>query len=128
MIKEITDKHIFIQTTTDIGKRLDAVYLKSRDAWRLPLNLGALRDLYLQGYDVEQLGKKLANDYKRLIAKKHEAPQLHEWLRPYQVQDLNFLLATPFAGVFNEQRTGKTPTICEVLNSFLFCTNNRKYT
>lgn len=116
MIKEITDRHIYIQTTTKIGQQLDAVYIKSKDAWRLPLNLGALRDLYLQGYDVEQLGKKLADDYKHLIAKKHEAPQLHEWLRPYQVQDLNFLLAVPYAGVFNEQRTGKTPTVCEVLN------------
>jgi SNF2 family DNA or RNA helicase len=36
-------------------------------------------------------------------------------LRPYQIEDVKFLAARKNAGCFNEQRTGKTPTILRVL-------------
>lgn len=35
-------------------------------------------------------------------------------LRPYQQEDVEFLAALNRAACFNEQRTGKTPTLCEV--------------
>ena len=38
------------------------------------------------------------------------SPSLQYKLRPYQREDCEFLKARPFAGCFNEQRTGKTPT------------------
>ena len=37
-------------------------------------------------------------------------------LRDYQKQDALFLANRKCAGCFNQQRTGKTPTICEVVN------------
>jgi len=36
-------------------------------------------------------------------------------LRPYQIEDVNFLTKFNTAGCFNEQRTGKTPTVLKVL-------------
>lgn len=36
-------------------------------------------------------------------------------LRPYQIEDAKFLAQLDCAGCFNEQRTGKTPTIIQVL-------------
>lgn len=36
-------------------------------------------------------------------------------LRPYQIEDIQFLSQLPCAGIFNEQRTGKTPTILKVM-------------
>ncbi len=112
MITEINDTHIFVRTTNAIGNQLDGTYLKSRDAWRLPLNLGALRDLYKLGYDVEELGKRLSQEYKQRLELKEtpvEAYKNNPWhgLRPYQLQDSTFLSCLPYAGVFNEQRTGE---------------------
>jgi SNF2 family DNA or RNA helicase len=36
-------------------------------------------------------------------------------LRPYQIEDVNFLAKLDTAGIFNQQRTGKTPTALKVL-------------
>lgn len=117
MIQQVTEKHIFVKATNAIGHSLDATYLKSKDAWRVPLNLGALRDLYKQGYDVLQLGKELSKKYHSIVDFKNlevEERSL-QGLRPYQAQDATFLSSLEYAGVFNEQRTGKTPTICKVI-------------
>lgn len=36
-------------------------------------------------------------------------------LRPYQIEDANFLTSMPCSACFNEQRTGKTPTALETI-------------
>ena len=36
-------------------------------------------------------------------------------LRDYQEEDVNYLLGRASAGIFNEQRTGKTPTSLTVM-------------
>ena len=41
-------------------------------------------------------------------------------LRPYQREDVEFLKAHQTAGCFNEQRTGKTPTIATVCKEKAF--------
>lgn len=48
---------------------------------------------------------------KHLSTKNSEAPIFDKRLRPYQNQDVNFLIQLKRGkGVFNQQRTGKTPT------------------
>lgn len=116
-IKEFTEHHIYVETDDRTGNHLDGVYLKSRRQWRLPFNLGALRDLHLAGYDVKAIGENMATIYRTINSMKSR-PFKHEIggrLREYQQQDLNFLLNQKYAGVFNEQRTGKTPMACRLL-------------
>ena len=38
-------------------------------------------------------------------------------LRGYQQEDLQFLLEHPTAGIFSEQRTGKTPVLCKLIET-----------
>lgn len=117
MIKEVTEKHIFLQVPNLTGSRIDGVFVKSKGTWRIPHNLGALRDLHKLGYDVLELGKKLSDEYKQVLDLKVERSlkDVGTKLRMYQQQDVNFLVNMPYAGVFNEQRTGKTPTMCRVM-------------
>lgn len=114
-IKEVTDHHIFVDVPTLTGNKLDAVYVKSRKLWRVPFNLGALRDLHKLGYDVLELGKQLSEEYKDILDLKSLSSSAETKLREYQAQDVTFLASQTYAGVFNEQRTGKTPTMCRVL-------------
>lgn len=116
-IKSITAHHIFVDVPNLTGAKLDAVYVKSQKAWRVPYNLGALRDLHNLGYDVLALGKALSEAYKEVLDLKHISSPLDRGteLREYQRQDVNFLVSQQYAGVFNEQRTGKTPTMCRVM-------------
>ncbi|MER2006321.1 MAG: DEAD/DEAH box helicase [Psychrobacillus sp.] len=115
MIQSVTDKHIFVKATNAVGQMIDATYLKSKDAWRLPFNLGALRDLHKQGYDVLSLGKELSKRYYNIADFKELETASIPGLRPYQAQDVHFLSSIPYAGIFNQQRTGKTPTVCKLL-------------
>lgn len=114
-IKEVTPHHIFVEVPELIGNKLDGVYLKSRKVWRIPFNLGALRDLHKLGYDVLELGKQLSEEYKDTLDLKSLSSSAETKLREYQAQDVTFLVSQKYAGVFNEQRTGKTPTMCRVL-------------
>lgn len=117
MIKEVTEKHIFLQVPNLTGSRIDGVFVKSKGTWRIPHNLGALRDLHNLGYDVLELGKKLSTEYKQVLDQKSISSDYERGthLREYQRQDVNFLVNMTYAGVFNEQRTGKTPTMCRVI-------------
>lgn len=108
-IKEVTPHHIFVDVPNAVGAKIDGVYLKSRRAWRIPFNLGALRDLHKLGYDVLELGKQLSEEYKRTLDLKSfsSSAEVSTRLREYQKQDVNFLVNMQYAGVFNEQRTGE---------------------
>ena len=118
-IKEITKDYIYMQVSDAIGSRLDGVYVKSRREWRIPHNLGALRDLHMLGYDVLHIGNKLTEEYKNVLHSKERISTQHidDRLREYQKQDVAFLAEQTYAGVFNEQRTGKSPTMCKVIES-----------
>lgn len=48
--------------------------------------------------------------HEELLQSKNENIIYDPKLRDYQNQDVNFLLKLPAKGIFNEQRTGKTPT------------------
>lgn len=108
---------IYFKTNEVTAKKLDAHYLEGRKAWRLPYTLGALRELYKEGFDVTELGERKKQKQEQLLALKEIRPT-EEWqnnLRPYQNVDINFLRHVPHAGIFNQMRTGKTPTTLKLI-------------
>lgn len=50
-----------------------------------------------------------------LSLKSTEGLAIDDRLRVYQQQDIHFLKQLPHAAIFNQQRTGKTPTLCILL-------------
>lgn len=103
---------IYVKCTEQQARQLDAVWVKSKQAYKLPNTLGALRELHKQGFNVTEYGKKKAEARDRFLLRKEKEPLTDEIdltrLRPYQRMDVNFLTSLPQAGVFSEQRTGKS--------------------
>lgn len=58
-----------------------------------------------------------------LSAKVQEGLAYDERLRSYQQQDIHFLKQIPHVAIFNQQRTGKTPTLCQLLKAQGFTDN-----
>lgn len=120
-ITELTSEHIFVECDAIIGNKLGAVYVKSRKLYRLPNNLGALRELHAMGLPVIDYGVRRMKERARFLAKKkgvpHLYPSFNQNLRPYQMADASYLLQGKAFGVFNEQRTGKSPTMVQVIES-----------
>lgn len=118
MTMEINNDFIYIQANETQAKKLDAVWVKSRNAWRVPNTLGALRELHQLGYDVLEYGKKKAEARERLLSIKEGGfYQVIDGLRPYQNKDISFLRQLPHAAIFNQQRTGKTPTTLKLIEA-----------
>jgi SNF2 family DNA or RNA helicase len=119
----IEKDNIYFTATEQTARKLDAVWVKSKNAYKVPNTLGALRELHKAGYDVAEYGKKKAETREKLLwIKNHEDVVLKnlggfEKLRPYQRTDIQFMINLPHAAVFNEQRTGKTPTTLKLLEA-----------
>lgn len=116
----ITKDFIYIPQNDLTGTQAEAlsgVYQKAKQAYRIPYTLGALRELHRLGFSVTQDGmtlKKHLEHRNRLKSSPHVTDTSH--LRSYQQQDVQFLLHGSGAN-FSEPRTGKTPTMCEVLET-----------
>jgi SNF2 family DNA or RNA helicase len=111
----IRQNDIRIQTDKETAEQLGARYIKDK-TYQLPKNLHAVKDLmeHSNHYELKPLYNKLKGSYASLLKLKKSAVGGPKWLdklRPYQQQDLAFLSRLPHAGIFNEQRTGKTPTL-----------------
>jgi SNF2 family DNA or RNA helicase len=118
MLLKIDNDNIYFTATEQTAQKLDAVWVKSKNAWKLPNTLGALRELYKAGYDVAEYASKKVNKQKELI--RHKFFQVNSYdkrLRPYQNTDIQYLSKLPHAAIFNEQRTGKTPTTLKLLEA-----------
>jgi SNF2 family DNA or RNA helicase len=110
---------IYFSSDDQKAKKLDAIWIKSRKCWKLPNTLGALREMHRLGFDVMEYGKQKAKARETILSVKNSEPTtyLDKRLRPYQQTDINFLMQLPNAGVFNEQRTGKTPTTLKLIEA-----------
>lgn len=102
---------VYFEGDSHVASKLDAQKVKY--GYRIPNTLGALRELY-KYYPHPQLAeygkkKKQARD-KFIDLKAREDVPGDPRLRPYQRVDVEFLKKLPHAGIFNQQRTGKTPT------------------
>ena len=106
------DNFVYFKAQHKFGKQLNASYLQSKKLYRIPMNIYALRELYkvLPEYreQIKELGLRESDKLKHLFDIKHEV--YDDRLREYQNEDIEFLDKLSGRGVFNEQRTGKTPT------------------
>lgn len=117
---QIEQDFIYVNCTDQQAKQLDAQWVKSRKAYKLPNTLGALRELHRQGFNVSEYGKEKAKRREELLNIKNLQDlqfltRINKDLRPYQRVDVAFLAELPHAAIFNEQRTGKTPTTLKIL-------------
>jgi SNF2 family DNA or RNA helicase len=102
-----------------------AVYSKPKKRWRLPLNHYVMTELYnahpelRENEEFLELGMRVKADFNKRVALRKDSLLLKNdpanVLRPYQYQDLRYLLTLDAAGIFNEPRTGKTPVAIELM-------------
>ncbi|KLL03200.1 MAG: helicase SNF2 [Mycoplasmataceae bacterium CE_OT135] len=91
----------------------DKIFLKTNYSWAVCLNAeynGKAQNYYLAKslLNLRKL-KKILSDYV-FPAGKWQVKKSDFKLRPYQEKDVNFLSQQKNIGIFNEMRTGKTPT------------------
>jgi SNF2 family DNA or RNA helicase len=118
---EFANDFLYFPANETTARRLDAKYLKSKKAYRLPNTIGALKELHNYGYNVSAYGSHKANARQEFLALKNLDTndvlhmELDQRLRPYQRVDIHYLTQLPHCAVFNEQRTGKTPTALQLV-------------
>jgi len=122
---KMDSNHIFISSYRDkeILKDLGGAWSAKQQAWRFPKSTYALDEIgsacpHLADTEAFQATyEKLLEGRNRLRQLKKASPTQTESdnLRPYQRQDVQYLTSIPHAGVFNQPRTGKTPTMIETI-------------
>ena len=113
-IKKIDTDFIYFESTTKLAVKLGASYSKRNQSFRLPINLHSLKELmqHSQAPELLELHKKVGDYYDKLKSiKAKRDTEGNERLRPYQRVDVEFTGNRERVGVFNEQRTGKTPMV-----------------
>lgn len=116
---EIRENDIRIETTKETADKLGAHFIKE-NIYKLPKTIDAVHDLLhvpnlVEHYvTLKYLKTKMERQRDILMSEKKRQGTFGN-LRPYQAQDLNFLRLLPHAGIFNEQRTGKTPTTISLM-------------
>lgn len=119
---EIQPNYLFVTVPygyNEVAKDIGAIeFSGSKKMWKFPNNIYMLRDLLRHfpilkhNMELVDYGKMLRAKMDRLLEiKKLEDTPGDPRLRPYQRVDVEYLKEVESAGVFNEQRTGKTPTM-----------------
>lgn len=123
---EFTPDHIFVKTPYEarefVSQTLNGIWVKSKGMYRFPKNYQVMVEL-LEAFPqlraspkFMELGHRLDSGRKRLLAiKAQEDIDGDHRLRPYQRVDVEYLAQLQCAGVFNEPRTGKTPTMIALI-------------
>lgn len=108
---KVTKDFIYIPLTRKQAEFMGAVWNNKEKMYRLPNTLGVLNELEeIYPQLAEYKTKKLSQRNKLLRLKTLDDVEGDNRLRPYQRVDVNYLKHIGSAGIFNEQRTGKTPT------------------
>jgi SWI/SNF-related matrix-associated actin-dependent regulator of chromatin subfamily A-like protein 1 len=113
-IVEIDKDNVFFESDLRTAMKLGATYVDSRANWKIPITLHSIRELYNLSKDEGVMGllNRLENYYTQVkLIKTQQDAKGDERLRPYQRVDIAFIKSRQNVGIFNEQRTGKTPTI-----------------
>jgi SWI/SNF-related matrix-associated actin-dependent regulator 1 of chromatin subfamily A len=113
-ITEKDNDFVYFTSSTKDAIRLGGQFVQGRGTWRLPINLHTITDLYnaTKDEDMRNLMLSLRTYYEQMESiKGMQDANGDERLRPYQRVDIEFINSRQNVGVFNEQRTGKTPTI-----------------
>lgn len=118
-----TDDWVFVQTADPAHKKkllqLDAV--QSKKGYRLPKHIWSMRELvkhFPQLKDSKsflETGEQMRKQQDEMLFVRKHFLRSGDKLRPYQAEDVGYLLELTSAGIFNEPRTGKTPTTITLL-------------
>lgn len=102
-------------------KNLDGVWVRNK-GWKFPKNLWCMKEIECHvpdlknNFSFQTVKEQLQQGFTKLLElKKAPSTDVNPLLRPYQNQDVQYLYHLKFAGVFNEPRTGKTPTTIELI-------------
>lgn len=113
---------IYITGSTKEANSLGAVFVKSKNAFKLPISVASLNELLdkIDSKEVKELWEIENDKFKKVMKLKGltDADQ-EEKLRPYQRVDVEVIKNANSIAVFNEQRTGKTPTILTAVKDLL---------
>ena len=128
------DNFIYFKASGEQAAKLDATYVQSRKEYRLPINKDTLKDImfYINHQKLTQLLHKEVMEEASIKTMKtlNPAMQAAGKLRVYQAQDATLIRKYPILGIFNEQRTGKTPTVLHALkdltNGLIVCPSSLK--
>lgn len=102
---------------------MGASFSKAKNYCKLPRTLEVMEELFRTIPDIGVIkefveeGRVLSKEREKMMKLHIHAPKAEpgEKLRLYQLQDASFLTNVSEAGVFNEPRTGKTPTIIRAI-------------
>lgn len=118
---KVTDHFVYVKTPYHmkdfVRDRLNGVWSKKEGMYRFPKTYQCLVELANTFPEIQfnqafmEAGAKLKQARDAFLALKAlEDTEGDNRLRPYQRVDVNYLKRLPSAGIFNEPRTGKTPT------------------
>src|SRR5206468_4229866 len=100
-----------------VAQALNGTWSKKEEMYRFPKNIHSMRELIktypelIHNSSFIQAGTRLRETQEKFLElKTKEDVQGDSRLRPYQRVDVEYLKQLPNAGIFNEPRTGKTPT------------------
>jgi SNF2 family DNA or RNA helicase len=123
---EIQPNYLYVEVPypqKELAKWIGAIeFSRSRKMWKFPNNIYVMRELLrhfpalMNNQTFVDYGKQLRSRMDKLLEiKRMEDAPGDPRLRPYQRVDVVYLKELTAAGVFNEPRTGKTPTILTVM-------------
>ena len=123
---------IYFSGDKTIASRLGAHYIPRRRVFRLPKNLQTISYLrqHITHPTLTKIKQKLEDDNTRMETLRSHTTVLYDKLRPYQAIDAEIIKNFPKLAIFNEQRTGKTPTVLSALkgidNGIIVCPSSLK--
>lgn len=123
---------VYFNATKTEAAKLGATYTQKYRGYKLPINPQSIK--VLQSYIshptlANLLAREEARHTQMQFLKDTPAPP-SDTLRPYQAKDVQIIARNPRLAIFNEQRTGKTPTILTALkndiNGIIVCPSSLK--
>jgi SWI/SNF-related matrix-associated actin-dependent regulator 1 of chromatin subfamily A len=112
--------------------QLGAVKVQKYRGYKLPINRHTIKTLQ-QHISHDTLANLLAREeavHTQMKFLKDTPAPPSDILRPYQAKDVQIIARNPRLAIFNEQRTGKTPTILNALknetNGIIVCPSSLK--
>jgi SWI/SNF-related matrix-associated actin-dependent regulator of chromatin subfamily A-like protein 1 len=129
-----SEDFIYFNATSSEAAKLGAVYTQKYRGYKLPINKDTLKDImfYINHQKLTELFHKeiMEEASIKMMKTLNPAMQTAGKLREYQAQDATLIRKYPVLAIFNEQRTGKTPTVLHALkdltNGLIVCPSSLK--
>lgn len=123
MIVSFDDNYIYFKAKSRLANQLGAFYTAGKKAYKIPISMYSIERLHEEGFDLTPIQEVISKLKERLdhvhkIKSKEDTTGIG-LLRPYQRVDVEFINHNGNVAIFNEQRTGKTPTILTAIKDKL---------